>query len=178
MSTDQTRSSWVSAAKNGNYNQATCQPSTYHSKSRHTLQVPANHKPVCVMTLEADRPASQAAGASYVMPTARRLLAEARQTMFSESRQPGRNATIMDVVLDHRLLISVSTLLANGRHRSPVPRNCALGCQADVDAYWAEQKESSEFVSTGVSKIIEPPVSAERSTMAWPPNLDGDGVWD
>lgn len=142
------------------------------------LQVSANHKPVCPMTPETDRPAGQAANASYVMPTARRLLAEARQTMFSESRQPGRNATIMDMILDHCLLIRVATLPADGRHRSPVPRNCALGCQADIGVYWIQQKERREFVSPGMRKNIEPPVSAERSTMAWPPNLDGDEVWD
>lgn len=139
-----------------------------------SLQVPANHMRVCAMTLEHDQSASQE-NASYTMRTARRLLTEAHQTTFPESRQLGRNATIMDMILDHRLLIKVADLPADGRHRSPVLRNHAPRCQADVDAYWAQQEERREFISP---TNIEPPVSAERSTMAWPPNLDGDEVWD
>lgn len=112
------------------------------------------------------------------MPTAQRALTEAHQIMLSESRQLGRNATVMDMILDHRLLIKVADLPADGCHRSPVLRNHPPRCQADVDVYWAQQKERREFVSPTASKNIEPPVSAERSTMAWPPNLDGDEVWD
>lgn len=140
------------------------------------LQVQGNHKPACAMTLERDQPAGQA-NASYIMPTARRLLAEAHQTMLPESWQLHSSVTIMDMILDHRLLIRMADLPADGRHRSPVRRNCAPRCQADVDAYWAQQ-EDREFVSPTVSKNIAPPVSAERSTMAWPPSLDGDEVWD
>lgn len=95
--------------------------------------------------------------------------------MFSESRDLGRHATAMDLILDHRLLISVETGPADGQHRPPVTRNCAIRCQEDVDVYWSRQ-ERWGFVSPRMK--MESPVSAERSTMAWPPDLDGDEVWD
>lgn len=140
-------------------------------------QVPANHKPACATTPECNRPTSQA-NASHNMPTARWLLAEAHQAMFAESKQLGRDATAMDMILDHRLLINVAGLPTDGRRRSPAARNTAPRCQADIDAYWAQQEERRKFISPITSNNIEPPVSAERSTMAWPPNFDGDGVWD
>lgn len=139
--------------------------------------MPVNHKPVGAMTPERDQPASQA-NASHTMPTVRRLLAEAHRTMFSESRQLGGDTTAMGMILDHRLLISATGLPADGRHCSPVPRKYVPRCQAEVDAYWAQQEEIREFVSPTKRKNIEPPVSAVRSTIAWPPNLDGDEVWD
>lgn len=98
--------------------------------------------------------------------------------MFSELRLFGHDATIIDMVLDHRLMISVADQPADGRRRSAVPRNCALRCQANTNAYLVQQEERSRFVSPVMNKNIEPPVLAERSTIAWPPNLDGDEVWD
>lgn len=141
------------------------------------LQAQENHELACAMTLECDQPASQE-NASYIMPTARRLLAEAHQTMPPESWQLHSSTTIMDMILDHRLLIRMAGLPADGRRRSPVRRDCAPRSHVDVDAYLAQQEKRKEFVSPTMSKNIEPPVSAERSTMAWPPGLDGDEVWD
>ncbi|KAF8450641.1 hypothetical protein L210DRAFT_2402177 [Boletus edulis BED1] len=145
-----------------------------HSAFRHAVS--ENQKPACA-PLAIDQPAGLA-NAPYVMPMARRLLAEAHQTMFPEPRQLDRSATVMDMILDHRLLISVAALPADGHHRFTVPRNRALRCRADVDAYWAQEEERGKCVNPAMSKNIEPPVSVERSTMAWPPNLDGNDVWD
>jgi hypothetical protein len=92
--------------------------------SMSSLQVPANHMPVCAMTLEHDQSASQE-NASYAMRTARRLLTEAHQTTFPESRQLGRNATVMDMILDHRLLIKVADLPADACGRMSSPSSAA-----------------------------------------------------
>ncbi|KAF8138361.1 hypothetical protein EV363DRAFT_1520065 [Boletus edulis] len=116
-----------------------------HSAFRHAVS--ENQKPACA-PLAIDQPAGLA-NAPYVMPMARRLLAEAHQTI----------ATVMDMILDHRLLISVAALPADGHHRFT-------------------EEERGKCVNPAMSKNIEPPVSVERSTMAWPPNLDGNDVWD
>lgn len=94
--------------------------------------------------------------------------------MLAESRQLGRDATAMDMVLDHRLLIGLTDLPADGRHRSPAPHSCVMRSWADVGVYWVRQEEMKGFVGTTMSQNIEMPVSAMRSTTAWPPNLDGD----
>lgn len=99
--------------------------------------------------------------------------------MNLESEQLGREATVMDVILDHRLLVTrVVERHPDRRHLPPVRPMYVFKCQEDIDAYWAQQGEREGNRGPTVSRNIEAQVSAERSTLPWPPNLDGDELWD
>lgn len=89
-------------------------------KSQTSLRPDSTARPTCQPS-ERERPT-----------TALRLLAEARQTIFSELRQLGRDTTVMDVILDHPPLVYVTDLPADGRRLSRVPRNYAPTCQAGI----------------------------------------------
>ncbi|KIL00513.1 hypothetical protein PAXRUDRAFT_191359 [Paxillus rubicundulus Ve08.2h10] len=148
-------------------------PSTQHSKSRNSLH--ATPKAVFWLDLGGAPLGSQADGLRSLSP-ARRLLDGARRAVALESEQLGREVTVMDVVLDHRLLLTRAAELPPHHHR--VLPICKFECQGDIDGYWAWQGAGGDFVSEQASRHIEPRVSAERSTLTWSPSLDGDGVWD
>jgi len=107
------------------------------------------------------------------------LLSEARRLATSESQRTGRRVAIMDIILastpptataaqPYRCAADSSHLLR------PVQGEGGFKDQlGEMELYWAKRVKLSMRAAYNVTK---PMISAERSTIPWPPNLDGKVV--
>ncbi|KAH7887530.1 hypothetical protein F5I97DRAFT_845083 [Phlebopus sp. FC_14] len=138
-------------------------------------------KPVYCVNQPADEPRLSQVNIPRSLSPARRFLNDARQITTLESEQLGRDVTVMDLILDHRLLVMTRVAEIHPpdrRHRTAVPPIYVFKCQHDIDAYWQAQHQQQQQRQEGEipcrpanedDMVLAHQLSAERSTLLRPP---------
>jgi len=115
---------------------------------------------------------------SPISTQTQQLLLKARQLATTESQRTGRRVAMMDVILESTLpkaTVQPYRCAPSRTQLHPVRKIYASKDLGKMELYW-DKRATIVKLCTAAYSVTKHKISAERSTIPWPPNLDDKSV--